>query len=211
MTTQAAESRVWVDPAPQSPLPFWGCAREDIVAHIPPEQRRRSRLSWALVVAGIVLRSPGFHVMFCYRLAHTLHHRAWLPGRVFSGILFWWNRHFYGCSIAPTSRLHGGLILPHPQGIVVGPGVVIGPRGWIFQNATLGGAPGIAGMPRVGSDTRIFAGAVLTGPITVGDSVMVGANAVINRDVPSRTAARCPPVQLRPLSPLFPDAEESAP
>jgi serine O-acetyltransferase len=209
MTTQAAELRAWADPAPRSPLPFWECVREDIVAHIPPAERRRSRASWTRVVAGIVLRSSGFHVTVCYRLAHTLYHRVWLLGGVFSGILFWWSRHFYGCSIAPTARLYGGLILSHPQGIVVGPGVLVGPRAWIFQNATLGGAPGLSGMPRVGADARIFAGAVLAGPITVGDNVMVGANAVIYRDVPSRTAVRCPPAELSPLPALFINDEES--
>lgn len=210
MITQAVESRIWVDPAPHRPLPFWGCVREDIVAHIPPEERHRSRWSWAVVVAGIVLRSAGFHVTVCYRLAHSLRHRAWLPGRVLAGILFWWIRHFYGCSIAPTARLHGGLILSHPQGIVVGAGVVMGPRGWLFQNVTLGGAPGLEGVPRIGTDARIYTGAVVAGPITLGDEVVVGANAVINRDIPSRTAARCPPVQLRPLPGLFPDNDESA-
>ena len=51
-------------------------------------------------------------------------------------------------------RLHGGLILPHPQGIVVGPGVVLGPRAWIFQNVTIGGRTGKVGTARVGADAR---------------------------------------------------------
>ena len=61
----------------------------------------------------IVVRSSGFHVVAGYRLAHTLRHRAGLPGRAVAGLLFWWNRHVYGCSIAPTARLHGGLMLPY--------------------------------------------------------------------------------------------------
>ena len=36
-------------------------------------------------------------------------------GRALASVLYWWNRHFYVCSIAPTARLHGGVILPHPQ------------------------------------------------------------------------------------------------
>jgi serine O-acetyltransferase len=207
MATEAAESQVWVDPAPHRPLPFWASAREDVIAHIPLDQRQRSRWGWALATAAVILRSSGFHLTICYRLAHTLYHRAGLFGRVASGLLFWWGRHFYGCSIVSTARLHGGLILPHPQGIVVGSGVVLGPRGWIFQNATIGGAPAIAGLPKIGADARIYTGAVLAGPITVGDDVTVGANAVINRDVPSRTAVRCPPAQLRPLPTRFIDDE----
>ncbi len=77
--------------------------------------------------------------------------------------------------------------------------MVVGPRGWVFQNVTLGGAPGKVGMPRVGADARIYAGAVLTGPITLGDEVVVGANAAVHRDVPARTLVRCPSPEIRPL------------
>lgn len=197
--TQAAEPRAWVDPAPDRPVPFWEGLWQDVLAHYSPEHRERSRWNWALETLKVAVRSSGFHVTALYRLAHLLHHRTGLVGRVLAGFLFWWSRHGYSCAIAPTARLHGGLILPHPQGIVVGADVVMGPRGWIFQNATLGGAPGKVGVPQVGADARIFAGAVLSGPIVVGDNVVVGANAVVSRDVPARTIVRCPPAEFSPL------------
>lgn len=196
---QADEPQAWVDPAPGRPVPFWESLRLDVLAHISPEHRNRSRGSWALVALNVAVRSSGFHVTLLYRMGHLLHHRMGLVGRVLGGFFFWCSRHGYCCAIAPTARLHGGLILPHPQGIVVGAEVMMGPRGWIFQNATLGGAPGKVGMPKVGADSRIFAGAVLSGPITLGDNVVVGANAVVSRDVPPRTIVRCPPAELSPL------------
>ena len=201
--SRAVEPPAWVDPGPDRPVPFWRAVRQDLVAHVPPERRDRSRRSWALLAAAIAVRSSGFHVTSLYRVAHALHHRTGRPGRVLAGLVFWGVRHFYGCAIASTARLHGGLILPHPQGIVVGADVVVGPRSWIFQNVTLGGMPGRVGMPRVGADARIFAGAVLAGPIVVGDSVMVGANAVVHRDEPGRTTIRCPPTKLSPLPERF--------
>ena len=150
-------------------------------------------------MAGVALRSSGFHVVGIYRLAHTLALRGGVVGRVLAGVLFWWNRHVYACSIASTARLGGGMILPHPQGIVIGPGVVVGPRCWIFQNVTIGGAPMRPGMPTIGADARIFCGAVVTGPVTLGDNVMLGANAVVHRDVPSRTLVRCASAEFVPL------------
>lgn len=189
----------WSDPAPGRPLPLWGSLRRDLIAHVPPEGRDRSRASWALLGARIALRSTGFHVVLLYRLAHTLRGRAGPPGRVLAGLITWTVRHAYGCAIAPGARLHGGLMLPHPQGIVVGHGAVVGPRSYLFQNVTLGGAPGKDGLPRVGADARIYCGAVLAGPIAVGDNVLIGANAVVSRDVPSRTAVRPAPVELGPL------------
>jgi serine O-acetyltransferase len=199
----AVEPSDWVDPAPDRPVPFREGVRQDVLAHVHPDHRRQSRLGWARITLGVILRSSGFHLAFLYRVAHALYFRLGPPGRVLAGLLFWWNRHYYGCSIAPTARLHGGLILSHPQGIVVGPGAVLGPRGWIFQNVTVGGVPGLDGLPRVGADARIFAGAVLAGPITLGDNVMVGANAVVYRDVPSRTLVRSAPPEFGPLPERF--------
>lgn len=187
----------WSDYDPTRPLPFWDALRLDVLAHVPPERRDRSRRVRAS--AAIAARSSGFHVTVLYRLGHAARHRLGPAGRILAGFLFWWTRHAYGCSIAPTARLQGGLILPHPQGIVIGGGAVVGPRAWIYQNVTIGGTPGKPGLPRVGANARIYAGAVLTGPITVGDNVMIGANAVVHRDVPARTAVRSAATEYGPL------------
>ena len=101
-----------------------------------------------------------------------------------------WIEHEGARAIAPGAVISGGVILPHPQGIVVGHGAVIGARTWIFQNVTIGGAPGKAGSPRVGADVRIFAGAVIAGPISVGNNVIIGANVVVARDVHDRSLVR---------------------
>jgi serine O-acetyltransferase len=192
----------WDDPDPGRPLPFWPALRDDMAHHLSPERRRSmSRWGRARAALAVAARSSGFRVAALYRLAHALRPRAGPAGRALSGLLSWAIRHAYGCSIAPGARLHGGLQLPHPQGLVIGDGAVVGPRAWIYQNVTIGGAPGKAGLPRVGSDARIYCGAVLTGPIRVGDYVQVGANAVVHRDVPDRTVVRAAPVQLTPLAP----------
>jgi serine O-acetyltransferase len=120
-----------------------------------------------------------------------------------ASFLSWTIRHAYSCSIAPTARLGGGLILPHPVGIVIGPGVEVGPRAWIFQHSTLGGSPGREGMPRVGPDARIYPGAVLAGPIEVGANVVIGANAVVTVDVPDRTLVRSPSPAFSPIADHF--------
>jgi serine O-acetyltransferase len=199
----ALSEKNWSDPDPGRPIPFWASLHADIVGHIPVEQRTCSRGRWALLTLGVLFGSAGFRVVGAYRLSHTLGHRAGLPGRVMAGFIFWAIRHVYYCTISPRARLHGGIILPHPQGIVIGAGSAIGPRAWIFQNVTLGGAPGKEGLPQVGCDARIFAGAVLTGPIRVGDNVMIGANAVVARDVPDRSLVRCSEAEIVPLSERF--------
>jgi serine O-acetyltransferase len=191
----------WSDPDLSRPLPFWESLRLDALAHLaePPLQCEGAGRSWSIAMVRAAVRSSGFHLTAVHRLAHALYHRGGPLGRGLASVLSWWNRHSYGCLVASTARLHGGLILPHPQGIVIGPGVVLGPRAWVFQNVTIGGAPGKAGAPRVGADARIYSGAVLTGPIRVGDNVMVGANAVVHRDVPDRTLVHAAAAEFRPL------------
>jgi serine acetyltransferase len=188
----------WSDPAPDGPIPLLAALRDDLRAHLPAE-RRGGPLPLRLARAvAIVARSSGFHAGLVYRLSHTLRGRFGPPGRLAAALLARYARIAYGCEIDPDSRIHGGLILPHPQGIVVEAGTVVGPRAWIFQNAAIGSAPGRAGLPRVGSDARIFAGAVLTGPVVVGDHVAVGANAIVHRDVPPRSIVRPSPVEFVP-------------
>jgi serine O-acetyltransferase len=179
---------------PGRPVPFLPAFRADILAHVPPERTGGSRVGWWMSLASTAVRSSGFHVATLYRLAHLSRGRGGWPGRALAATLFWFVRHSYGCSIAPTARIHGGLILPHPQGIVIGAGAVLGPRCWVFQNVTVGGAPGRTGLPTVGADCRLFAGAVLVGPIRVGDRAVVGANAVVHRDVPPGASVRPAPV-----------------
>jgi len=193
----------WIDPAPDRPIPFFSAVRDDVRAHIPPAEQGGGRSSRLLRRLKIAATSSGFHLCLIYRLSHTVRGRWGPPGRAIASGLFWWGRHFYGCSIAPTARIQGGLILPHPQGIVIGAGAVVGARAWIFQNVTIGGSPDKTGLPVIGADARVYAGAVLTGQILVGDNVVIGANAVINRDLPSRSIALATAFEVGPLPDRF--------
>jgi serine O-acetyltransferase len=189
----------WVEPAPGRPVPFRESVALDFRVHFPPELRGGSAAVRIWRRTLVAVRSSGFHVTFLHRLAHQCHHRLGFPGKAIAAVIFWVLRHAYGCSIAATARLHGGIVLPHPQNIVIGPGAVVGPCTYIFQNVTIGGVPGRAGMPTIGRDARIYAGAVVVGPIVVGDNVMIGANAVVGADVPSRRVVRCPAPEITPL------------
>lgn len=195
----------WIDPNPSRPILLWNALKQDIIAHVIPSDRPQSRRAWIVSAIMICIRSSGFHLTVLYRLSHTLRARFGLPGRIASALLFWVGRHLYGCSIASTARIHGGLILPHPQGIVIGGGTEVGPRAFIFQNVTLGGAPNRTGMPRIGQNARLYTGAVLSGPIQVGDCVQVGANAVLAQDVPASSFVRSAPVSIKPIPPTSPE------
>ena len=92
-----------------------------------------------------------------------------------------------GADIPPNCRLGGGLLIPHPNGIVIHPEVDIGPNCLIFQQVTLGHAP--SGLPRIGGHVDIGAGAKIIGGITIGDHARIGANAVVTMDIPAGSTA----------------------
>lgn len=94
----------------------------------------------------------------------------------------WWSV-VTGADIPLGSRIAGGLLLPHPNGIVIHPGAAIGPNCLVFQQVTIGMSGG--GLPSIGGHVDIGAGAKVLGAITVGDHAVIGANAVVTRDVPA--------------------------
>jgi serine O-acetyltransferase len=87
-----------------------------------------------------------------------------------------------GAEIPLATQIGGGLLILHPNGIVIHPGAVVGPNCLIFQQVTLGGGSG--GAPKIGGHVDIGAGAKILGNVTVGDHAKIGANAVVLQDVP---------------------------
>ena len=118
--------------------------------------------------------------------------QAWNASRAPWAPLFrgWWvlQHRFWSvitqASIPLGTRIGGGLILPHPNGIVIHPKTEIGPNCLILQQVTLGTSRNDDGTPRLGGHVDIGAGAKILGAVTVGDHAAVGANAVVIRDVP---------------------------
>jgi serine O-acetyltransferase len=75
--------------------------------------------------------------------------------------------------------------LPHPYGVVIHSQAVIGRRVTIMQQATIGGKDQTETIaPIVGNDVYIGAGARVLGDVRIGDGVVIGANAVVTRDIP---------------------------
>lgn len=60
----------------------------------------------------------------------------------------------------------------------------IGKNCWINQQVTIGYHNGY---PSIGDNVTIWAGAKVIGNITIGDDVIIGANAVVTKDIPSHS------------------------
>jgi serine O-acetyltransferase len=95
-----------------------------------------------------------------------------------------------GADIPLTCKIGGGLLIPHPNGIVIHPDAEIGPNCLLFQQVTIGsdGSDG-SGVPRLGGHVDIGAGAKVLGPVRIGDHARIGANAVVLDDIPAGATA----------------------
>jgi serine O-acetyltransferase len=101
----------------------------------------------------------------------------------------------YTCEVMPGARIGPRLRLPHPFGIMIADGVVVGSDVSLAHNVTLGADLKETGQPRIGDRVRVMPGAVVAGPISVGDDAVVGANSVLLEDLP--TGGACAPPQTR--------------
>ncbi|MDX2242306.1 MAG: hypothetical protein NW224_16600 [Leptolyngbyaceae cyanobacterium bins.302] len=80
-------------------------------------------------------------------------------------------------------QIGGGLLLTHPNGVVIHPGAQIGPNCLILQQVTI-----VEGV-KLGGHVDIGAGAKIIRPVTIGDHAKIGANAVVLHDVPPGATA----------------------
>lgn len=88
-----------------------------------------------------------------------------------------------GAEIPLNTQIGGGLLIPHPNGIVIHPGSIIGVNCLLFQQVTLG--TNNSPPPVLEGHVDIGAGAKILGNVTVGRHARIGANAVVVRDVPA--------------------------
>lgn len=103
-----------------------------------------------------------------------------------------------------TYRIGGGLLLPHPQGVVIHPDSVIGPNCIVFQQVTIGTGPR-PGTPRLGGHVDVGAGAKILGGVVIGDHAVIGANAVVVDDVPAGAVAVGVPAVIKRRRPMAVD------
>lgn len=99
-----------------------------------------------------------------------------------------------GADIPIACKIGGGLLIPHPNGIVIHPDVIIGHNCLIFQQVTIGFSGN--GVPEIGGHVDIGAGAKILGQIKIGNHSKIGANAVVLSDVPSNCTAIGVPAKL---------------
>lgn len=156
--------------------------------------------AYKLSVKGLIIgffTGHAFYAVLLYRIGNFFarHHIPFFP--YFFGYI---QLKKFACEISPYATIGGGFRLYHTPGIVVGWGVKIGDNCEIFQNVTIGESRReTAGkrFPIIGDNCSVYAGACISGPITIGNHVEIGANSVVLSDIPDYAFAAGAPAQIK--------------
>lgn len=150
---------------------------------------------------GYVLGSyASFRAVLTYRVAHQL---LKLPGNAdsFRAIARRLSEHAKastGVEIHPAAMIGIRFVIDHGLGTVIGEQTEIGDDCYILQGAILGGTSighsrthhGSRRHPRIGNRVEIGGGAMVLGPVRIGDDCQLGPGVRITFDVPDKALVR---------------------
>lgn len=96
------------------------------------------------------------------------------------------NQFFTGISIPIGTKIGKGLYINHIGTIIINSNVQMGENCNISPMMVIGWgkSEGKFGVPKIGDRVWIGPGAKIFGPITIGNDVAIGANAVVNKSIP---------------------------
>jgi serine O-acetyltransferase len=141
-----------------------------------------------------ILVSPAMWAVIGYRARRGLYRpRAPRPLRlalnIVSAILQVFLEVITHVTLPVALEIGPGLYIAHSGYIVVNSRARIGSNCTLTQGVTIGhaaGGGGSMGCPTIGDRVYVGPGAILIGPIVVGDDALIGAGAVVTSSVPAR-------------------------
>ena len=141
----------------------------------------------------LILTYPGVKAIFFHKIANFFAKAKFdLVARVISQL----SRFLTGIEIHPKAQIGKNLFIDHGMGVVIGETSEIGDNVTIYHMVTLGGIS-----PSINSDSQrqikrhptlmdnvvVGSGAQILGPVIIGKNSLIGANAVVTKDVPEKS------------------------
>lgn len=158
------------------------------------EMAAAARLGDGAAQAFRMMRMDAYYLLLLFRL-RRLCLRLHIP--IFNRLLRMLQMMFGGVEIGNEVTLGDGVYFIHSLGTVVGGDARIGKRVRFMGNNTVGTASD-NGYPTIEDDVELGAGARVLGPVHVGAGAVIGANAVVLKDVPAGCVAVGIPARVLP-------------
>jgi serine O-acetyltransferase len=155
--------------------------REDIENILRKDPAARS-------VVAVLFFYPGLHAVWMHRLANMLwRRRLYFLGRFISHF----SRFMTGIEIHPGAKIGRRFFIDHGSGVVIGETAEIADDVHIYQGVVLGGVSLQKGKrhPTLRNGVMVGAGAIVLGPITLGEGARVGAASLVVNNVPPKAVA----------------------
>ena len=137
----------------------------------------------------VIVYTPGLWIMFLNRFgkflaSKTKKNKILKPLAIVYNFLYFLVMLLTGIYLPIETKIGEGLYIGHWGAIVVHPETIIGDNCNLSQGVTLGeGGRAKRGCPTIGDRVFIGPGAKIFGPITIGNDVAVGANAVVTKSL----------------------------
>ena len=141
----------------------------------------------------LILTYPGVKAIFFHKIANFF---AIAKFDLIARIISQFSRFLTGIEIHPKAKIGKNLFIDHGMGVVIGETSEIGDNVTIYHNVTLGGiAPSINSNnqrntkrhPTLEDNVVVGSGAQILGPIIIKKNSLIGANAVVTKDVPENS------------------------
>ena len=141
----------------------------------------------------LILTYPGVKAIFFYKIANFF---AIAKFDLVARIISQTSRFLTGIEIHPKAKIGKNLFIDHGMGVVIGETSEIGDNVTIYHNVTLGGiAPSINANdqrnvkrhPTLEDNVVVGSGAQILGPVVIGKNSLIGANAVVTKNVPEKS------------------------
>ena len=137
----------------------------------------------------LILTYPGVKAIFFHKIANFF---ALAKFNLVARIVSQFSRFLTGIEIHPKAKIGKNFFIDHGMGVVIGETSIIGDNVTIYHNVTLGGiAPSINSNdqrdmkrhPTLEDNVVVGSGAQILGPIIIKKNSLIGANAVVTKDV----------------------------
>lgn len=147
---------------------------------------------------GRVGLSHSYLCVFLYRYSRLCFERGWTR---LARLVWQLNMFLTGADLSPMSDLGEGLLIVHPIAVIV-----VGSAGKRLLVEGIGGCGGgLAlddigagpGLPSMGDDVSLARGAMVLGPVRIGNRVRIGPGCTVVRDLPDDTEVAPPPIRVR--------------
>lgn len=138
---------------------------------------------------------PGIHAIYAYRVAHFLY-RLKIP--FIPRLISQTSKLFTGIEIHPGAKIGRRFFIDHGTGIVIGETTEIGDDVMMYHGVTLGGHGWWVDQkekkrhPTIGSRVVLGVGCTVLGPIKIGEDSIIGAGALVIKDVPLKSTIVAP-------------------